>query len=797
MAGAARRSWLLVLIAGVAMVAAAADLPSPIKAVVVIVTQFVMVSVTIYALSKQEAPQRSGWWVLLGTSALGLAATGLLLVPEAGLPDSAWPVAQMTRFAVFVVGLVLLLGVRNARPADQNFLDAGIVAAGLTIVAWTFLVMPQFGDRPPHGEHAGIAISLAVLNVCLLSIVVRVVSAPSLRSPSMLLVATAAGTVFITNVVAIGRMGADGLAGFQSGGAANIGWQLCTVLIAAAALHPSYGMGYRAPSAAGRHELPWIRFVTFGAVALAAPVVPVIGLVNSGDLLPPYSLPAVAGSAALTCVLLVLLVIRLGNFARLSVRRANALNDQSAAMLAQANTLRRALDDQQALQQELTHRANHDPLTGLANRILLADRLLGVLRARPVSPGGLLLIDLDGFKNVNDTVGHPAGDELLMHVSERLRHASDEADCVARLGGDEFALLLADREPEHCRAVAQRVVDTLHGVSHRGQRQHNLTVSGGLLLFGLEPHEPADVLRDADLALYAAKQQGGDRYVEFHPRMRRAHRRHADLAAGVRAALADDSLTVVYQPIVELGTGTPVATEALLRWRTPSGTRVPAGEFIAVAEDIGLIAQVGARVLRDAAVQGSRWHARHGVSLSVNVSGRQLTSPTFAADALNLLADGGLPPEALIAEITETVLVDATGASGAEAMKSLEELRRHGVRIAVDDFGTGYSSLAYLQRLPIDILKIDRMFTSTLRSEGTRESRFVGAILGLGSSLGLPTVAEGVQTARQAGLLTELGCGLAQGHHFARPRSAAQTEEYLAGVTRGPERETAASAQKS
>jgi len=504
----------------------------------------------------------------------------------------------------------------------------------------------------------------------------------------------------------------------------------------------------------------------------------VIGLFISG-LVPSRTMPALVGAALLTCGLLVLLVVRLGSFARLAVGRARAMNVQSAALMMQATALQQALDDQQTLQKELAHRALHDPLTGLANRALLAERLERVLRDTGRGPGGLLLIDLDGFKDVNDTLGHPVGDELLVRVGERLLSATVGADTVARLGGDEFAVLLTETRADRCRQVAGRVIEAVREVYPLAERQVCLAASGGLLILTPERTVPAEALGDADLALYAAKEAGKNQVVEFSPRMRESRMRHAELAASLRAAVATDALTVLYQPIVDLRSGQPVALEALLRWRMADGRNVPPSRFIAVAEEIGLVGDVGSKVLRDATAQASRWHARHDVAVSVNVSARQLASPAFAADVLTVLADRCLPPAALIIEITETVLVEATGAASELAQRSLTALREHGVRIAVDDFGTGYSSLAYLQRLPIDILKIDHTFTATLEDPGDRGERFVSAILGLGSSLGVPTVAEGVETPRQAALLRDMGCPLAQGYHFARPCPPEGILDYL------------------
>jgi diguanylate cyclase (GGDEF)-like protein len=776
--GAPRRAWLVVLAGGLTLVLIAWPLPHAVAAPIWIVTQLVTMGIATYALTSREALHRSGWWVLLASCGLGLASAALHVVPGDDLSDAAWPIALAARGALFALGLILLLGVRRAQPTDQNFLDAAIVAAGLAIVAWAFLVEPWLSVRPPDAEYTGVVVCYGALDLLLLALSLRIVSNPTSRTPTMLLLAGGAGVVLAADLASIVRVGTHGLGGFQPGGLVFTAWQLCGVLVAAAALHPSYGQGYRRPDGGTEDVLPRARFVTFVVVALLAPVVPVVGLLTSG-LVPSEAVPALVGAAALTCALLVLLVVRLGNFARLAARRAGGMRLQSATLMVQANALQQALNDQEALQKELAHRALHDPLTGLANRALLAERLERVLLDAGRTPGGLLLVDLDGFKDVNDTLGHPAGDELLVRVAERLRVAAAGADTVSRLGGDEFAVLLTDTGADRCRRVAGGVIEAVREVYPLAERQVCLAASGGLLILDPERTDPAEALRDADLALYAAKEAGKNQVVEFSPRMREARLRHAQLAASLRAALAADALTVLYQPIVDLHSGQPVAMEALLRWRTADGRDVPPSQFIAVAEEIGLVVDVGSKVLRDAAAQASRWHARHDVAVSVNVSARQLASPAFAAEVLDVLAARCLPPAALIIEITETVLVEAAGAAGELSERSLTALREHGVRIAVDDFGTGYSSLAYLQRLPIDILKIDHTFTATLDSPGERGGRFVGAILGLGSSLGVPTVAEGVETPRQAALLRELGCPLAQGYHFARPCPPEGVLDYL------------------
>ncbi|MEJ3745043.1 EAL domain-containing protein [Actinomycetes bacterium KLBMP 9797] len=781
--GLSRRAWLSVLALGLLLALVAWRLPTDWAAPIWTITQMVTMGVATYALTRRDALHRSGWWIVLASCGLGVASAGLYIVPADALSDWAWAVAVGVRYALFVVGLVLLFGFRRAQPAEQNFLDAGIVAAGLAIVVWAFLVEPTLGDRSPDSATTGAQISFAVLDLLMLSCVVRILSAARSRTPTMLLLAAAGGAVLAADLASFAWQD-DYAAAFRPDGLVHAAWQLCGVLVAAAALHPSYGEGYRTASDddTPKDGLPIVRFVTFVLLAFLAPWVPVIGLV-AARLVTRQAVPALIGAAALTCLLLVLLVVRLGLFAQLASRRADALNLQSATLVVQATALQQSLEEQEALQQELAHRAHHDPLTGLANRALFAERLEAVLLAPDRPATGLVLVDLDGFKHINDTLGHPVGDELLVRVAQRLVTAARGADTVARLGGDEFAVLLTDASADCCRLTATQIIAAIREAYPLAGREVYLAASGGLLIVGPDRTDTAEALRDADLALYAAKEAGKNQVAEFLPQMRQARLRYAELAAGLRAAVAGDAFTVAYQPIVDLSSGRPVAVEALLRWCTPDGHHVPPGQFISVAEDIGLVVEVGAKALRDACAHANTWYGRHAVAVSVNVSGRQLAAPGFATGVLTALADCEVPPAALIIEITETVLVGTATAAGQLAQQNLAQLREQGVRIAVDDFGTGYSSLSYLQRLPIDILKIDHMFTAALESRGERGVMFVGAILGLGSSLGVPTVAEGVETARQATLLRELGCSLGQGYFFGPPCPPAKVLDYLSAAT--------------
>ncbi|MDF1504261.1 EAL domain-containing protein [Roseisolibacter sp. H3M3-2] len=439
------------------------------------------------------------------------------------------------------------------------------------------------------------------------------------------------------------------------------------------------------------------------------------------------------------------------------------------------------ITERKALEAELRRRAYEDPLTGLANRARFQERAERALGA-PDAAGddarrtALLLVDLDDFKTVNDSLGHAAGDQLLASVATRLLAATRGSDTVARLGGDEFAMLLpAVRGEEEAVLVAKRVVATL-GVPFRvGGRPLRLGASVGIALArGGEGAD--DLLRNADLALYRAKSQGRARYELFAPALHAAAVERLELEGELRAAIAGDQLVLHYQPIVDLRGGATRGVEALVRWRHPARGLVPPATFIPLAESTDLIVPLGRWVLRRACDEAARWPGGDAApSVAVNVSARQLAGDDFARTVADALRDSGLPPRRLVLEVTESVLLGDLDA----ALRRLEALRALGVRLALDDFGTGYSSLAYLQRLPVDLLKIDRTFTAGLDGSG-RRAALARSIVAMADTLGLETVAEGVETDAQHAALVALGCRLAQGYRYARPMDADALRAFLA-----------------
>jgi diguanylate cyclase len=427
----------------------------------------------------------------------------------------------------------------------------------------------------------------------------------------------------------------------------------------------------------------------------------------------------------------------------------------------------------------LAHRATHDPLTGLPNRRAFAEHVEEALAERRGggAPGhvAVLFVDVDDFKLVNDSLGHRAGDRLLETVADRLVGALRPQDVVARFGGDEFVILVADvKDGADALRVAQRLAATLTPPIVLDGEPRFVTASVGVAVAGEPPFDADQLLQDADVAMYRAKEHGKGRCEAFDDSLRAVAIRRLALEGGLREALLNDELYLEYQPQVRLPGGQVTGAEALIRWRHPHLGTISPGEFVPMAERLGLVDEIGAWVLREACAEAMRW-PREDVEVAVNVSPRQLVSDGFAEVVRDALADSGLAPNRLCLEITETALL--ADVVGTRAM--LARLRTLGVMLAVDDFGVGHASLRHLrQLLPVDILKIDKSFVDGV-VEDSEDTAIVSAVVRLADGLGLECVAEGVEDAAQAEVLTGLGCTTAQGYHFARPMPAPALRELL------------------
>src|SRR4051794_40977907 len=432
----------------------------------------------------------------------------------------------------------------------------------------------------------------------------------------------------------------------------------------------------------------------------------------------------------------------------------------------------------------LAHQAFHDAPTGLANRALFADRVEQALHraARLGGAAAVVFLDLDVFKAVNDALGHAAGDTLLREVAARLRSGVRAEDTVARLGGDEFAVLLeqADEGPQEAEVTARRLLEALRQPVVLEGRTLTVSASVGVAV-GTADATADSLIRDADIAMYAAKTGGRGRHLLFDPAMRDAAVARRELEQELRGALAAGEFRLVYQPVIRLDDDRPVGVEALLRWHSPVLGTVPPDRFVPVAEDLGLIGAIGAWVLREACATAAAWRAVPGcadLTMAVNVSALQITSPDLLDGVGSALAASGLPASAMVVEVTETALVG----DPERAAQGLAALRALGVRLALDDFGTGYSSLGYLRQFTVDILKIDKSFVATIGAGGELPA-IVRAIIDLGRTLDLEIVAEGVEDDGQRRLLRAARCDLAQGYLFARPLERADAERWLAGRT--------------
>ena len=710
-----------------------------------------------------DANLRAWRMIALGTS---LIVAGMLLLD--GAPETP---SEMAASALGLVGYVIAAAgvVRLTRDGDPDsdlsiVLDAVIATCAIATVTWFLLVRPWF-EQGGSGTFAGatLALGFVSVDVAMVYVVVPALWAQRVVTRSHVLLAA---TLLAASISHLGVFNLYTFAGYEPGQPTDLARLLAVPLVAAAALHPS-ARDIRRVRRRGQDA----RVVRFRLLAIATSlfITPLLLLrfaareVQAGaNIAPPPGLPSVEMDAAAAMVLLSVLVC--------------------GRLFLTLGRLEQVVQGRDRLELELKRQALSDHLTQLPNRSAFSARLAHALaRAEPGS-AAILFCDLDDFKAVNDTLGHAAGDALLRGVAARLRDATPGGDLAARLGGDEFGVLLTGLDdPAAADSIATRIHAAFEAPFRVADMALAVRVSIGIAVAGAGA-TAVGLMRDADIAMYLAKDRGKARTERFEPSMRAAHDRRLTLQADLTGAIARGELRLVYQPTMNLRAETIVGAEALLRWQHPDrGLLLPA-DVMPVAEQTGAIVPLGRWVLETACRQMRAWldgGASPGAHVSVNVAAAQLVDPKFEADVRSSLATAGLPASNLMLEISEGVLADVDTAG-----PMLESLKHLGVRIAIDDFGTGYSAMSYLASYPIDVLKIDRSFVAMLAHDEHGRS-LVRTILQVARNLQLVTIAEGIESSEQLRILTRLGCSFGQGHLLRRPATPEEVGAMLTGAARG------------
>jgi diguanylate cyclase (GGDEF)-like protein len=740
-------AWLALNLGGAQLTTAVDDLGQTIAALMA-------AGAGLIAVRRERGRIRRGWRLLALSElsfAVGQATYSWYEVilgrrpSSPSLADPGFLLAMVLSLSAMVVFFSPRVGLTSRLRA---VVDALIVGSALLLAAWLTVLGHAFGER--GGSILSQAMGLAYLVGTVVVLTTVVIVAQGSRSTDRL-----ALSWVVIGMAAIAGSNAAFLYLIEKGAYStsrlvDSGWFVGFLILALAAIRrPS-----SRPRRVRKHDSVWLPYIPVaGGTALVA------SRVADGHRLDAF------GTWCLLAVLLFVLVRQL-----LALRENRALTEDLEGQV-DARTL------------QLAHEALHDPLTGLANRSLFTNRVRHELvrTRRSGTQVAILFIDLDEFKSVNDTLGHAAGDELLRDVASRLSASARAGDTISRLGGDEFGLLLEDCNEHAATYAAERVKQAFAApVLLVDDNEIALSASIGIAIGGPSTESVSELLRNADIAMYSAKAHGKGCHDVFRTEMRDAVVDRVNLLSDLRRALERDEFELHYQPLIDLSTNQIAGFEALLRWHHPTRGEVSPLKFIPIAEDTGLIIPIGRWVLAQAVAQLCRWDAlgANELTMSVNVSGRQLMSESFRTTAQAILDQYGLTPTRLTLELTESILL------GGDTITRLRELKQLGVKLAIDDFGTGFSSLSYLQRLPVDAIKIDKSFVDHIDVTG-QAGDLARSVIALGDALHLDVVAEGIEHGFQADRLREIGCRLGQGYLFARPLPHAEIEQLLRSRSQG------------
>ena len=730
--------WRAYLAGGGLVVAAYLAVPDGVPRDVAYVAVGLSSVVAIVVGARRHRPRRAAAWYWMAAGQLSWVMGDALyswyqdVANTSPFPSPA-DVLYLAAYPMIVVGLVILIRSRNRGREVAGLIDSGIVTVALGLLSWVVLAGPIARDDGQSLIARVIGIGYPAADIVVLAFLVRLLVGSGQRTVAFRMLTAATGLLLVADTA----FAVINATSSYQGGVVDLAWLASYVLWGTAALHPSM----TALSEPGGHPSPLTarRLVALTVAVLVAPCTLAVELVGGR--------PRDAWAVTVCSIALFVLVV--------------------ARMQLAMGEVRASVHQRDIAQRNLVHQAGHDSLTQLANRAHAVEMIESALgRAqRAGSLVGLLFVDLDHFKAVNDTHGHAAGDEVLRETARRMQAGVRAGDTVGRLGGDEFVILVeAPDSAAALVALAERLVDAISAPVHTAERDLVVSASIGVAVVRDGGTDADALLYEADAAAYRAKAQGRGRAEIFDDDLRREHLARVELEAAIRIGLDEGQFVLHYQPIVEVLSRGTASYEALVRWNRPGHGLVMPDEFIPTAELSTLICELGRWVLGAATRQLAEWNTAHAgdLTVAVNISGRHLASAEIVSDVAAALGAAHLPAERLVVEITETVLVDQPMAIG--HLRALQEL---GVGISIDDFSTGYTSIGQLQNLSVDTLKIDR---SLVASSAPGAGELVRLVVHAAHAFGLTVVGEGVEHEAQLGSLERAGCDFAQGFLFARPQ---------------------------
>jgi diguanylate cyclase (GGDEF)-like protein len=720
----------------------------------------------------RHRPAQRASWLLIAAGFVALFGGDLLwniyeLVLHVIAPFPSWADASyLAGYVLIPLGLTLLVRTRNGGFSRSSLLDGCIVGVGVGVLFWVFFMAPSISGTNAPLLPQLIAVAYPIGDVVMLVAAARLALSGGTKNASFVFLLTGL-LAFILADVAYAEIII--LGNYYPAHPIDIGWLFGYTCFAVAGLHPSM-----ASLTARVGERTYPRRLTIAlltSTTLLAPIAYVADFVWFGG---TQAYVIVTASA----LLFILVMARFGGLLKTLDETVVDLKTQGRALLA-------SLSERELLTKELRHRALHDPLTGLGNRSLFFDRVEHALKRGRRRGGSIavMLLDLDNFKIVNDSLGHLAGDSLLCEVANRLEASLRAPDTVARLGGDEFAVLLEEvAEPDAAEQVASRVAHALAEPIQVESTKVTVAISIGYVFCDVaemrDGADPQNLLRNADTSMYVAKERGKGQVVRFATDMHSRVVARLASSSELAGALDRNEFELHFQPIVELATGRAIGMEALVRWRHPTKGLLGPHAFLDIADETGLILPLGQWISEEACAVLARLQTsgleEPGFFVGINVSARQLVQATLLDVVRGSLTRHGLDPGDLMIEVTENTLM-----SEPAALELLAQLRALGVRIAIDDFGTGYSALAYLRNLPVDVLKMDKQFVADLPGGGA----LAQTIIGLADALDLDLIVEGIETDEQAGVLRAMGCTSGQGYLFARPMPEGKFSDHIAIAT--------------